>query len=113
MQVDVKDIKGKALKKVDLPDSIFGVEVKDHVLHLAVKAYQANRRQGTHATKTRSLVTGTGTKPFKQKGTGQARQGSTRGPHMPGGAVVHGPQPRDYRQKTNQKARQLALCMAL
>jgi len=113
MQVEVRDISGKALKKVDLPDSIFAVEVKDHVLHLAVKAYQANRRQGTHATKTRSFVSGGGKKPFKQKGTGSARQGSTRGPHMPGGAVVHGPQPRDYRQKLNKKAKDLALKMAL
>lgn len=113
MQIEVKDLKGKALRKVTLPEGVYSVELKDNLLHNVVKAYQANRRQGTHATKTRSLVSGTGKKPFKQKGTGGARQGSLRGPHMPGGATVHGPQPRDYRQKINRKAKQSALKVAI
>jgi len=113
MQVEVKNITGKVIKKVDLPESIYGVEMNDHVLHTVVKAYQANKRQGTHATKTRSLVSGGGKKPFKQKGTGNARQGTSRSPGMPGGAVVLGPQPRSYRQKVNKKTKQLALRIAL
>jgi large subunit ribosomal protein L4 len=113
MQAEVKNIQGKVVKKIDLPDAIFAVELKDHVLHTAVKAYLANKRQGTHATKTRAFVSGGGKKPFKQKGTGNARQGSTRSPLNPGGAVLFGPQPRDYSQKTNKKLRQLALRMVL
>lgn len=113
MQVEVKNIEGKVVKKLDLPEEIYGCELNDHVLHTAVKAYQANRRQGTHATKTRALVSGGGKKPFRQKGTGNARQGSSRAPNMPGGAISHGPQPRCYRQKLNRKLRQTALRVAL
>ena len=113
MKWDVVNIEGKKVREIDLPDDIFAVEMNEHVLHLAVKAYRANRRQGTHATKTRSLVSGGGKKPFRQKGTGNARQGSTRGPHMYGGAVAHGPQPRDYTQQLNKKVKQLALKVAL
>lgn len=113
MQLAVKDINGKELKSIELPESIYGVPLNDHLLHQVVKAYRANRRQGTHATKTRSTVSGGGKKPFKQKGTGNARQGSSRAPHYPGGAVVHGPQPRDYSQKINQKARLQALRVAI
>jgi large subunit ribosomal protein L4 len=113
MQVEVKDQAGKALKKINLDDAVFGVEMNDHLLYTAVKAYQANRRQGTHWAKTRSFVSGGGKKPFKQKGTGGARQGTLRGPHMPGGATVHGPQPRDYTQKLNRKAKQEALKVAI
>ena len=113
MQIEVKDIKGKAVKKADLPDEVFGVEMNEHVLHTAVKAIQANLRQGTHATKTRSLIRGGGKKPFRQKGTGNARQGSTRSPLASNGATAHGPQPRDYTQKTNKKLRKLALKVAL
>lgn len=116
MQVAVKDIKGNDVKSIDLPDSIYGLELNDrndHVLHHVVKAYQANRRQGTHATKTRSTVNGGGKKPFRQKGTGNARQGTSRSPHYPGGAVAHGPQPRDYTQKVNRKTKLLALKIAL
>ncbi|NRA64416.1 MAG: 50S ribosomal protein L4 [Pseudobacteriovorax sp.] len=113
MQIAVKSMDGKEVKKVDLPDSIFAVELNDHVLHHVVKAYQANRRQGTHATKTRAFVSGGGKKPFRQKGTGNARQGTSRSPHYPGGAVSHGPQPRDYTQKLNKKTRLLALKVAL
>jgi large subunit ribosomal protein L4 len=113
MEIQVKDIKGKAVKNINLPAAIYGVEMNEHVLHLVVKAYQAARRQGTHATKTRAFVSGGGKKPFKQKGTGGARQGTSRSPLMPGGAIVFGPQPRDYREKTNAKLRQLALKVAL
>lgn len=113
MQVAVKNISGKQVKSIDLPEDIYGLELNDHVLHHVVKAYRANRRQGTHATKTRSTVNGGGKKPFKQKGTGNARQGTSRSPHYPGGAVSHGPQPRDYTQKVNRKTKALALKVAL
>ena len=113
MELQVYNIDGKALKKIQVPDEIYDVEMNGGVLHSVVKAYQANRRQGTHATKTKAMVSGGGKKPFKQKGTGGARQGSTRNPHMPGGGESHGPQPRDYRQYTTKKARQLALRIAL
>lgn len=113
MELEVIDIKGKKVDKIDLPESIYGVEMNEHVLHTVVKAYQANRRQGTHSTKTRSLVSGSGKKPFRQKGTGSARQGSTRGPHQYHGAVAHGPQPRDYSQQINKKVKQLAMKVAL
>lgn len=113
MQFEVKDIKGKAVKKVDLPDSVFGLDLNDPVLHTVVKAYQANKRQGTVATKTRAIVSGGGKKPFRQKGTGNARQGSSRTNLHPGGAVAHGPQPRDHRQGTNKKLRKLAMRVAL
>ncbi len=113
MQVSVKDMTGKEVKSIELPESIFGLEMNDHVLHHVVKAYQANRRQGTHSTKTRAFVSGGGKKPFRQKGTGNARQGSTRAPNYPGGAISHGPLPRDYTQKLNKKTRLLALKVAL
>ena len=95
MEVKVHDTSGKVVGKVNLSADVFGQKLNDHVLHFVVKAYQANRRQGTHATKTRSTITGGGKKPFKQKGTGNARQGSSRSPHYKKGAVAHGPQPRD------------------
>ncbi len=113
MEIQVSNIEGKAVRKIELPESIFGVELNDHVLHMAVKAYQANRRQGTHAVKTISFVSGGGKKPFKQKGTGSARQGSSRSAIHPGGGVLHGPHPRDYRQYTTREIRQLALKIAL
>lgn len=113
MELQIHDIQGKAVRKIQLPDAIYGVEMNEALLHSVVKAYQANRRQGTHATKTRSLVSGGGKKPFKQKGTGGARAGSTRSPLQPGGGQLHGPQPRDYRQQVNKKVRQLALKIAL
>jgi large subunit ribosomal protein L4 len=113
MEIQVKDIQGKAVKKVSLLSDIFGVEMNEHVLHLVVKAYQANRRQGTHATKTKAMVAGGGKKPFKQKGTGEARQGSSRSPLNPGGGVSHGPQPRDYNEKINARTKQVALAVAL
>jgi large subunit ribosomal protein L4 len=113
MQVEVKDILGKAVGKVDLPEAIFDRPMNEHVLYLVTKAYRANRRQGTHATKTKSMVSGGGKKPFKQKGTGSARQGSSRASNMPGGGIAHGPQPRSYRQDINAKTKQLALAVAL
>ena len=113
MELQVYNIAGKALKKIQVPDEIYNVEMNGAVLHSVVKAYQANKRQGTHATKTKAMVSGGGKKPFKQKGTGGARQGSMRNPHMPGGGEAHGPQPRDYRQYTTKRVRQLALKIAL
>ncbi len=113
MEIQVKNILGKDVKKIALSSEIFGVEMNEHVLHLVVKAYQANRRQGTHATKTKAMVSGGGAKPFKQKGTGEARQGSSRSPLNPGGGVAHGPQPRDYNEKINARTKQTALAVAL
>ena len=113
MEVQVVDINGKAVKKVSLPESIFGVPMNEGLLHSVVKGYLANKRQGTHATKTKGMVSGGGKKPFKQKGTGQARQGSTRSPLMPGGGKAHGPQPRDYREHLTRSAKQSALKVAL
>jgi large subunit ribosomal protein L4 len=113
MKWDVTNIDGDKIKTVELPEDIFGLEMNEGVLHGVVKAYLANKRQGTHATKTRSLVSGGGKKPFKQKGTGGARQGSSRSPLQPGGGTAHGPQPRDYRQHINKKVKQLALKIAL
>ena len=113
MQLKVLNIKGKEVKSIDVPDSIFDVPLNDHVLYSVAKAYRANRRQGTHATKTRAFVRGGGKKPFRQKGTGNARQGTSRSPLFPGGAVVLGPQPRDYREKINKKLKTLALKVAL
>ena len=113
MQLSVYNINGEKVGSRELPDSICKVEMNEGVLHTVYKAYRANRRQGTHATKTRSMVSGGGKKPFKQKGTGNARQGSTSSPLQYGGGVSHGPQPRDYRQRVNKKVRKLALRMML
>ncbi len=113
MKFDVLDIKGKKKEQTELPEEIYSVEMNEDVLHRTVKAVLANKRQGTHSVKTRSTISGTGKKPFRQKGTGGARQGSTRSPLMPGGAVVHGPSPRDYRQGVNKKVKQLAVRVAL
>jgi large subunit ribosomal protein L4 len=99
--------------KVDLPAEIFDVEVNVPLIHQVVVAQQAAARQGTHATKTRGAVRGGGRKPYKQKGTGRARQGSTRAPQFAGGGVVHGPQPRDYSQRTPKKMKAAALRGAL
>ena len=99
--------------KVDLPTEIFDVEVNVPLIHQVVVAQQAAARQGTHATKTRGEVRGGGRKPYKQKGTGRARQGSTRAPQFAGGGIVHGPQPRDYSQRTPKKMKAAALRGAL
>jgi large subunit ribosomal protein L4 len=99
--------------KVELPATIFDVQTNVPLLHQVVVAQLAAARQGTHKTKTRAEVSGAGRKPFKQKGTGRARQGSIRAPHMTGGGVVHGPQPRDYAQRTPKKMKAAALRGAL
>ena len=111
--VDVIDIKGKKAGSVVLPASIFDVPTNIPLMHQVVVAQLAAARQGTHATKTRGDVAGGGKKPFRQKGTGNARQGSIRAPHFTGGGVVHGPQPRDYDQRTPKKMKQGALRSAL
>ena len=113
MKWQVFNIKGERIKDVELPEGIFAQDLNTPLLHSVVKAYQANRRQGTHAVKTRAYVSGGGKKPFRQKGTGSARQGTSRSPLMPGGATLHGPQPRSYRQKVNQRMKQQAVCVAL
>ena len=111
--IDVFDLKGKKAASVDLPAEIFDVPTNIPLLHQVVVAQLAAARQGTHATKTRGMVSGGGKKPFRQKGTGNARQGSIRAPHFTGGGIVHGPQPRDYDQRTPKKMKQGALRSAL
>ena len=103
----------KEAGEITLAPEVFEVEVRPEILNLVVRAYRAALRAGTHAVKTRALVSGGGKKPFKQKGTGNARQGSNRSPIMRGGAIIFGPQPRDYSFKVNRKVRSLALRMAL
>ena len=111
--VDVIDLKGKKAGSVVLPGSIFDVPTNIPLMHQVVVAQLAAARQGTHATKTRGEVAGGGKKPFRKKGTGNARQGSIRAPHFTGGGIVHGPQPRDYDQRTPKKMKQGALRSAL
>ena len=107
--VDVLNIEGKKVSTIELNDAIFGVEPNEHVIHLAVVQYLANNRQGTKSTKTRAEVRGGGRKPWRQKGTGRARQGSTRSPQWTGGGVVFAPKPRDFSFKLNKKVKRLAL----
>ena len=102
-KLDVVDAKGKKAGKVDLPESLFGAETNVPLIHQVVTAQLAAARQGTHKVKTRGEVSGSGVKPFKQKGTGRARQGSVRMPQHRGGGIVHGPVPRDYSQRTPKK----------
>ncbi len=111
--IDVLDATGKKAGSVDLPESIFDVQVNVPLMHQVVVAQLAAARQGTHKTKTRGEVSGGGAKPYKQKGTGRARQGSTRAPQFTGGGVVHGPVPRDYSQRTPKKMKAAALRGAL
>ena len=111
--VDIIDVEGKKAGSVVLPGSIFDVPTNIPLMHQVVVAQLAAARQGTHATKTRGAVSGGGKKPFRQKGTGNARQGSIRAPHFTGGGIVHGPQPRDYGQRTPKKMKQGALRSAL
>lgn len=111
--VDVIDLEGTKAGSVVLPGSIFDVPTNIPLMHQVVVAQLAAARQGTHATKTRGEVAGGGKKPFRQKGTGNARQGSIRAPHFTGGGIVHGPQPRDYDQRTPKKMKQGALRSAL
>ena len=111
--VSVYKMEGKEVGTMELNDAVFGVEVNDHLVHLAVVRQLANNRQGTQKAKTRSEVSGGGRKPWRQKGTGHARQGSTRSPQWTGGGVVFAPVPRDYSIKMNKKERRLALKSAL
>ncbi|MFF3664094.1 50S ribosomal protein L4 [Microtetraspora malaysiensis] len=111
--IDVLDASGAKTGTVDLPEEIFGAKVNIPLIHQVVVAQLAARRQGTHATKTRGDVRGGGKKPYRQKGTGRARQGSTRAPQFAGGGVVHGPQPRSYDQRTPKKMKAAALRGAL
>jgi len=111
--VDIRDAKGKASGIVDLPAEIFDVQVNVPLIHQVVVAQLAAARQGTASTKTRAEVRGGGRKPYKQKGTGRARQGSIRAPQFTGGGVVHGPTPRDYAQRTPKKMKAAALRGAL
>src|ERR1700756_1782224 len=111
--IEVKNLDGKSVGKVDLDDSVFGVEVNEHLLWEVVKAQRAKQRAGTHSTLRRDEVRGGGKKPYKQKGTGNARQGSTRAPHFVGGGKVFGPHPRDYEYTVPKKARRAALASAL
>ena len=111
--VSVYNMEGKEVGKMDLSDSVFGVEVNEHLVHMAVIQQLADNRQGTQKAKTRSEVSGGGRKPWRQKGTGHARQGSIRAPQWKGGGVVFAPVPRDYSFKMNRKEKQVALRSAL
>lgn len=111
--VSVYNIDGKEVGSIELNDAVFGVEVNEHLVHLAVVSQLANKRQGTQKAKTRSEVSGGGRKPWRQKGTGHARQGSTRSPQWTGGGVVFAPVPRDYTIRLNKKEKQAALKSAL
>ena len=107
--VSVYNMEGKEVDKIELSDAVFGVEVNEHLVHMAVVAQLANKRQGTQKAKTRSEVSGGGRKPWRQKGTGHARQGSTRAPQWIGGGVVFAPTPRDYTIRLNKREKRLAL----
>ena len=111
--VSVYNMEGNEVGTLELNDAVFGVNVNEHLVHLAVVSQLANKRQGTQKAKTRAEVSGGGRKPWKQKGTGHARQGSTRSPQWTGGGVVFAPTPRDYTIKLNKKERKLALKSAL
>ncbi len=113
MNLAVKTTAGAAAGDVQVPDELFGIEPNVAVMHQVVTAQLASARAGTHSTKTRAEVAGGGAKPWRQKGTGRARQGSTRAPHWRGGGVAHGPKPRDYSQRTPKKMIRLALRSAL
>jgi large subunit ribosomal protein L4 len=112
-KVSVYNIEGKKVSDLDLKEEIFGIEPNEAVIHSVLVNYQANQRQGTQSTKTRSEVSGGGRKPWKQKGTGRARAGSTRSPLFAGGGVIFGPKPRSFEINMPQKARKLALKSAL
>ena len=112
-KVPVYNIEGTAIGEIELADSVFGVEVNEHLVHLAVVQQLANNRQGTQSAKTRNEVSGGGRKPWRQKGTGHARQGSIRAAQWKGGGIIFAPKPRDYSFKMNKKEKQLALKSAL
>lgn len=111
--VAVMNMNGENVGSIELNDAVFGIEANEHVMHLAVVQYLANQRQGTQSAKTRAEVRGGGRKPWRQKGTGRARQGSTRSPQWTGGGVVFAPKPRDYSFKLNKKEKRAALKSAL
>ena len=111
--VSVYNIEGKEVGSIELNDAVFGVEINEHLVHMAVVNQLANNRQGTQSAKTRSEVSGGGRKPWRQKGTGHARQGSTRAPQWTGGGIVFAPKPRDYSFKMNKKEKRIALFSAL
>ena len=111
--VAVKNMSGQTVGQLELDDAVFGVEINEHAVHMAVVQYLANQRQGNKSTKTRAEVRGGGRKPWRQKGTGRARQGSTRSPQWTGGGVVFAPKPRDFSFKLNKKLKRLALKSAL
>lgn len=111
--VAVYNMEGKEVGTIELNDAVFGVEINEHLVHMAVVSQLANNRQGTQKAKTRSEVSGGGKKPWRQKGTGHARQGSTRAPQWKGGGVVFAPTPRDYSFKMNKKEKRAALKSAL
>ena len=111
--VSVYNMEGKEVGAIELSDAVFGVEVNEHLVHMAVVAQLANKRQGTQKAKTRSEVSGGGRKPWRQKGTGHARQGSTRAPQWTGGGIVFAPTPRDYTIRLNKKEKRAALKSAL
>jgi large subunit ribosomal protein L4 len=113
MQIDIVNIQGKKVGSADLDDAVFGAKVKDYLLWELVKAQQAAKRAGTHSTKTRAHVRGGGKKPYKQKGTGNARQGSSRAPNHVGGGKVFGPHPRSYEYTVPKKVKRAALASAL
>jgi large subunit ribosomal protein L4 len=113
MQIDVVNMEGKKVGSVELSDAVFKARVKEHLLWELVEAQQAAKRAGTHDTKTRAFVRGGGKKPYKQKGTGNARQGSTRAPNFVGGGVVFGPHPRSYAYTVPKKVKRAALASAL
>ena len=112
-KVSVYNIEGKEVGSIELNDAVFGVEINEHLVHMAVVNQLANNRQGTQSAKTRSEVSGGGRKPWRQKGTGHARQGSTRSPQWTGGGVVFAPKPRDYSMKMNKREKQIAMKSAL
>ena len=112
-KVAVLNMAGNEVDTIELNDAVFGVEINEHLVHMAVLQQLANNRQGTQKAKTRSEVSGGGRKPYRQKGTGRARQGSTRAPHYTGGGVVFAPVPRDYSFKLNKKEKRAALKSAL
>ncbi|MEF9975299.1 MAG: 50S ribosomal protein L4 [Oscillospiraceae bacterium] len=110
---DVLDMNGKKVSTVELSDAVFGITPNEKVMHMAVVNFLANQRQGTQSTKTRAEVSGGGRKPWKQKGTGRARQGSTRSPQWTHGGIALGPKPRDYSYRLNRKVKRLAVLSAL
>jgi large subunit ribosomal protein L4 len=112
-KIDVLNVNGQKVDEIILSDAVFGVEVNEHVLYEVVKNQLANKRQGTQSAKTRAEVRGGGRKPWRQKGTGRARQGSTRSPQWIGGGIVFAPKPRDYRYTVPKKVRRLAMKSAL